>query len=638
MSISFKAPAGWIKACALGLVLACPLSLKAAPSWWQDYGVTNENSANDYAAVNQGQLKNMAAKARDYFNAQLPGGAGQEIEDMVAAWDTSATATSDSLDYATVNLGQLKTVAHLFYKRLYQLGLAPEEPWAGGPNPASDYSMANIGQVKNLFDFTAYISSSYNTDNDQLPDAYETTVFGNWSQSGSGDFDGDGVSNVAEYLAGTSPVDYYNGATCNLTVVSGQNQITAPGQIVPLPFVVRVMSLMSEAKSLAPVTFTVQGGAASLVKVPSILATGFSTLTLQTDFEGYVSHPGQAIYFRQPAQSGVRSRINVTAGTAVPVQWIATTSGSVSQWKFDETSGTATADAVGDNDGTLRNSPTRVTGLGGGRALQFNGSTQDVVITESPADSLNLGAESFSVSAWFKTTATVHERIVSKGHMAWTTGYFMSVGLSAPGQIAFGVGSGAYATGTLVSTTSSFNDGAWHHVVAIINRDTLKISIYVDGVQRAVAKYPGSGGTISGSDLDITGLTTLSASSGESLTLGSYNGSSEFFNGTVEDVIVTRKILTPSEIASLYNQDTEGDGLPDWQEAQLGTDPTLADSDSDGMPDGYEVANGLNPLSNDANLDKDGDGVINRQDSRPNDNTKGLMQISITTPAHGSSL
>lgn len=35
--------------------------------------------------------------------------------------------------------------------------------------------------------------------------------------------------------------------------------------------------------------------------------------------------------------------------------------------------------------------------------------------------------------------------------------------------------------------------------------------------------------------------------------------------------------------------DTDGDGLPDWMEADLGTSPTRKDTDGDGYPDGFEV-------------------------------------------------
>ncbi len=51
--------------------------------------------------------------------------------------------------------------------------------------------------------------------------------------------------------------------------------------------------------------------------------------------------------------------------------------------------------------------------------------------------------------------------------------------------------------------------------------------------------------------------------------------------------------------------DTDGDGLTDVRERELGTDPTRTDTDGDGLGDGYEVAGGTNPLV----ADTDGDGL-----------------------------
>jgi hypothetical protein len=46
----------------------------------------------------------------------------------------------------------------------------------------------------------------------------------------------------------------------------------------------------------------------------------------------------------------------------------------------------------------------------------------------------------------------------------------------------------------------------------------------------------------------------------------------------------------------LKNQDTDKDGLSDWEETNVyHTSPYLPDSDSDGIPDGVEVKNGTDP-------------------------------------------
>jgi hypothetical protein len=51
------------------------------------------------------------------------------------------------------------------------------------------------------------------------------------------------------------------------------------------------------------------------------------------------------------------------------------------------------------------------------------------------------------------------------------------------------------------------------------------------------------------------------------------------------------------------NVDSDGDGLTDGLEEELGTDPDDADSDDDGVVDGQEP---------NFSLDSDGDGQINR--------------------------
>ncbi len=72
-----------------------------------------------------------------------------------------------------------------------------------------------------------------------------------------------------------------------------------------------------------------------------------------------------------------------------------------------------------------------------------------------------------------------------------------------------------------------------------------------------------------------------------------------------------------------WSVDTDGDGLPDVLEEEIGTDPEAADTDGDGLSD-YEEAfttgtDPLNPSSvqtgvSDAAADSDGDGISNREE------------------------
>lgn len=61
-------------------------------------------------------------------------------------------------------------------------------------------------------------------------------------------------------------------------------------------------------------------------------------------------------------------------------------------------------------------------------------------------------------------------------------------------------------------------------------------------------------------------------------------------------------------VKNLVENDTDGDGIADWEESLWGTDPEKTDTNADGVPDGTEIAQKKkdiqagNPDSNDENL------------------------------------
>jgi hypothetical protein len=57
--------------------------------------------------------------------------------------------------------------------------------------------------------------------------------------------------------------------------------------------------------------------------------------------------------------------------------------------------------------------------------------------------------------------------------------------------------------------------------------------------------------------------------------------------------------------------DSDGDGLPDWQEKAGGTDPYDRDTDGDGLSDKWEIEHGYDPLD-----DSDADASIVRESAR----------------------
>lgn len=211
----------------------------ADPAWWTnsttqviDPNADHSTSAN-YAPANLGQLKNFAAQAKTYLDNNLSGGAGQAITTMISAFSTNPT-----LNYAPANLGQLKAVAQPFYDRLlsagydtranliahgYSSGWKPYYPWDRATPTSENYAPANMGQIKMVFSFEVndlaagtLVDSNLN----DLPDWWESTVAGGNSGGALGDWNGDGVKNVTELVAtsGKETLQSIDGSSMKLDV------------------------------------------------------------------------------------------------------------------------------------------------------------------------------------------------------------------------------------------------------------------------------------------------------------------------------------------------------------------------------------------------------------------------------------
>jgi len=124
-----------------------PVTPCGFPAWWLARGaMTLVGHANDFGAVNQGQLKWVARQAYLEMQAEMTGGAGVTVSNLVAGF----SATNN---YQAVTLGQLKATAKPFYDRLGDFRGQTNYPWTETIADDNDYGAANLGQVKNTFDF-----------------------------------------------------------------------------------------------------------------------------------------------------------------------------------------------------------------------------------------------------------------------------------------------------------------------------------------------------------------------------------------------------------------------------------------------------------------------------------------------------
>jgi alpha-tubulin suppressor-like RCC1 family protein/regulation of enolase protein 1 (concanavalin A-like superfamily) len=169
--------------------------------------------------------------------------------------------------------------------------------------------------------FDNVATGSVDTDNDNLPDSWETQYFGNLNQNGSGDYDQDGYTNLQEYLNNTSPADYYNSASPSLTVVSGSGQTGPASSFLSQPLIVQARNYDGTLAINAPINYSVTqgGGKVSLATSGQPL---LSSLDLRTDSNGQA-----AVFYQNPATSGAASTITASA----------TAGGNSTQVAFSET-------------------------------------------------------------------------------------------------------------------------------------------------------------------------------------------------------------------------------------------------------------------------------------------------------------
>lgn len=69
-------------------------------------------------------------------------------------------------------------------------------------------------------------------------------------------------------------------------------------------------------------------------------------------------------------------------------------------------------------------------------------------------------------------------------------------------------------------------------------------------------------------------------------------------------------IVSVSAIGGATQNDSDGDGLSDQKETDIGTDPSKPDTDNDGLSDGKEMDLGTNPVAKDT----DADGVADKKE------------------------
>jgi hypothetical protein len=243
------------------------------------------------------------------------------------------------------------------------------------------------------------------------------------------------------------------------------------------------------------------------------------------------------------AKSTARSITAASATEAYPTRVLA--DGAILYWRYDEPSATFAADASSSLDnGFVRNTPSyrQTPGAvpGSSTAMGFNGSTQYVYSNRKrnrPA--------AYSIETWFKTTTTSGGKIIGMGSntLQNSTSYDKHIYMQNNGRLTFGVYSGGTRT---LSTTTSYNDGKWHHVVATQGSGGMRL--YVDGSLKAST-------SLYTSSTDYVGYWRVG---GDNLKSWPNRPTSDFFAGQIDETAVYPSVLSASQISSHYTLGTTG--------------------------------------------------------------------------------
>ena len=206
-------------------------------------------------------------------------------------------------------------------------------------------------------------------------------------------------------------------------------------------------------------------------------------------------------------------------------------------YKLDESSGNA-ADQVASNTLTNTNTVTYSTGKINNGA-NFNGSSNYL----KSGTAYVPGTSDFSYAGWFKTSTSGGSVIFSEANSG--SRYFVQTYVDSTGHINSEIGwvsAGNQGVQTTSSSTS-YTDGVWHHLVVVHSNPASKanITVYVDGSQILTTTHASLSYNISSLSIGLALGTNL------------FGGPTQYFNGSLDEVGVWSRALSSAEVTSLYN-------------------------------------------------------------------------------------
>jgi hypothetical protein len=238
------------------------------------------------------------------------------------------------------------------------------------------------------------------------------------------------------------------------------------------------------------------------------------------------------------AGSGDSIFVNVSASDATNnvSTFIDFDSSLVSWWRMDDINGTGDpTDYMDRNNGTAINESNQTDDGYFGKGFEFN--WYDYLDLGNPG-SLNFNTGGFAINLWFKSYNISYdeaETLIGKRPPSGGNGDIYII-ITQTGKIEAAIHDGA-AQG--IGDTFVVRDGNWHMVT--LNVNTTDAVIYVNGTYRGIASHDNS-------------LTTNT--NPWKIARGRSAGFQEYFNGSIDDVMIFNRSLSTAEIGALYANQT----------------------------------------------------------------------------------
>ena len=212
--------------------------------------------------------------------------------------------------------------------------------------------------------------------------------------------------------------------------------------------------------------------------------------------------------------------------------------GMVAYWRLQESGGTTFSDEKNSHDAMASSAPSQVAGISG-KGQFFGGFSYLSVPSHSQFNWAS--NSSFAIELWVKFSNSEANTQVMIGRDDPTNQTHWWIGKTASGTIQWYMRASDGSNGA-VTTSSAYNNGQWHHIVAVRDGATQKNYLYVNGI------------------LQNTGGTTVSLggnlSSTADLTIGNMifnNSPMYYFDGSIDEVAIYSTILSGTDVSAHYN-------------------------------------------------------------------------------------